>query len=100
MSVLVKGMKMPNSCTDCYFKYVMIDNYVGCDFDRTLLKIGNNGRRDDCQLFELPKHGRLIDADVVSWQFLKQYANGKRVNFASDFVLEAERAYKEAQEDG
>lgn len=35
------------------------------------------------------------DDDFVSWEWLKQYANGKRFNFASDFVTEAEKKYME-----
>ena len=35
------------------------------------------------------------DDDFVSWEWLKQYAHGKRLNFASDFVIEAETKYRE-----
>ena len=37
-------------------------------------------------------------ADVVSWDWLKRYANGKRMNYCSDFVLEAKEAYENEQD--
>ena len=40
-----------------------------------------------------PVHAK--DDDFVSWEWLKQYAHGKRFNFASDFVIEAEMKYRE-----
>ena len=37
-------------------------------------------------------------ADVVPWEWLKRYANGKRMNYCSDFVLEAKEAYENEQD--
>lgn len=59
MSVLIKGMEMPKSCYDCEIRIK-----CGC-------KVANdsgwlNNKIDDHCPFafvEVPKHGRLIDAD-------------------------------------
>lgn len=52
MSILIKGMKMPTSCDDCflplrYCPYAMKPN-------------------GECPLVPVPPHGRLIDADRFS----------------------------------
>lgn len=52
MSVLIKGMEMPHSCSDC--------NSYNPDYC-----MQNNIGHRECALVELPKkHGRLIDADA------------------------------------
>ena len=65
MSVLVKGMKMPESCNVCEFAhwstldqmaYCKAKNYTMCPPDY------RTKRADFCQLVALPdKHGDLID---------------------------------------
>lgn len=69
MSVIVKGMKMPKNCDDCFF--------IGRGYPDwcSLPQISNGDdeidytkkRPDWCPLIELPeKHGRLIDADAFA----------------------------------
>ena len=53
MSVIVKGMKMPENCAVCDMMY-------GCEFSIAMKK-----RPFDCPLIEVPEHGRLIDADYL-----------------------------------
>ena len=69
MSVYIKGMKMPESCSKCFV------NPACCPAIRKRLEskyqpytwIPANYRHEDCPLVELPEvHGRLIDADAVS----------------------------------
>lgn len=62
MSVLIKGMKMPQSCNECVAKYFDCC-YVSppesngiCPFD---------GRPKWCPLVEIPPHGDLIDRDAA-----------------------------------
>lgn len=60
MSVVIKGMQMPEDCFSCPLKeegFCNITNaYAG----------SINEKNSDCPLMELPEHhGRLIDADVV-----------------------------------
>ena len=69
MSVLVKGMKMPEGCFECKFQY----DYMCClatgkywfgspelpDFN------AEAERLPDCPLVEIPKHGDLIDRKAL-----------------------------------
>lgn len=52
---------------------------------------GYNINRDayiECAIDKIPA------ADVVPWEWLEKYADGKRMNYASGFVHEAKEAYK------
>ena len=63
MSVLVRGMEMPENCMDCKIKqYDEYEDDCICPFSGVMcLSIG---RQDACPLVEVPTpHGRLIDAD-------------------------------------
>ena len=62
MSILIKGMEMPDNC------HVCIAGYGGCCYLAPAEADGicpDNGRADFCPLIEIPKHGRLIDADSL-----------------------------------
>lgn len=68
MSVIVKGMKMPDSCAVCRFAgkggYHM--ERVVCMFTGKNEDAKNVDRLSDCPLVALPdKHGRLVDADAL-----------------------------------
>ena len=67
MSVLIRGMKMPESCHEC------VAGYGGFCFVASAESDGicpDHGRPDDCPLIELPtEHGRLIDVDEASRRF-------------------------------
>ena len=73
MSVLIKGMEMPEYCIDCYF-YASNSRNDSC----LLLKrtLGNDGDREsDCPLAEVPTpHGDLIDRDAL-YQSIKESMN-------------------------
>ena len=68
MSVLIKGMKMPENCFDCKVK-TWEDSYnvYSCPFCGILdLYVLSKGRKDGCPLVTLPEnHGRLIDIDEL-----------------------------------
>ena len=57
--IYIKGMKMPKNCLDCEL----------CHYEECFCQITGNdcksskARNEDCPLVEVPKHGRLIDAD-------------------------------------
>lgn len=82
MSIVVKGMEMPKSCSDCQLNLEQMacsvtgtrwwsDTMVLVDFDC------DDERLYDCPLVELPEHhGRLIDADVLAAESLKDGAYG------------------------
>ena len=61
MSVLVKGMKMPENCLECAIR--SYDSNAGeeyCPFSQ--IECLSVGRQKDCPLVELPEnHGRLVE---------------------------------------
>ena len=62
MSVIVKGMEMPNKCCECNIRYEMF-----CPLLHRF--IADEGRRHNCPLGEVPEqHGRLGDLDAVAKQ--------------------------------
>lgn len=58
MSVVVKGMKMPKDHLSCPFRGAITEMCIASEK-------WCNGFNEDCPLVELPKHGRLIDADIL-----------------------------------
>ena len=73
MSVLIKGMKMPNNCMACDIEEV---DDCGNEYRCPLIykgytsKIRQDGKLPECPLVELPeKHGRLIDADLLKNEY-------------------------------
>ena len=100
MSVLVKGMKMPESCHEC------VAGYGGFCFVASAESDGicpDHGRPDDCPLIELPaEHGRLIDAleiNEVKWVHTDT-AWQRGWNSAIDAILESAQTIIEAEVDG
>lgn len=74
MSVVIKGMQMPENCSDCPValsgKYCRINQTY-----TTYIKLPI--RPDHCPLVELPEHhGRLIDADDLVTESLADGAYG------------------------
>lgn len=84
MSVLVKGMKMPECCWDCNFcKYLKEEwgnftdtnglyynckDYFYCDLIKNSQFLDSealHGKHPDCPIVPVPPHGRLIDADAL-----------------------------------
>ena len=61
MSVLIKGMEMPEKCDYCPF----YDDSVYGDCTITHKMVDYATKPDDCPLIEIPPHGRLIDADAL-----------------------------------
>lgn len=65
MSVIIKGMTMPNTCYDCEFHQSGYPDW--CDLSFISLDIDKTSRRPDwCPLVEIPDdHGDLIDRDAL-----------------------------------
>lgn len=60
MSILIKGMEMPEDCFSCPLKEEGFCNITNAYAGRI------NERNRDCPLVELPEHhGRLVDADYL-----------------------------------
>ena len=72
MSVLIKGMEMPRTCSDCEWSYYVGNGRAMCKrvsmTDKT--DIMTKRRADFCPLIEVhTPHGRLIDADELKTAF-------------------------------
>ena len=65
MSVIVKGMSMPETCGECHF--CRIDKYLRNDWCRIINEnVFLDTKHYRCPLIDLPeRHGRLIDADAL-----------------------------------
>lgn len=96
MSVIVKGMKMPENCMECKIKqYVDYESdYCVCPFSEVMcLSIG---RQDACPLVALPDHhGRLVDAGECAeyfWDHLDDNGMAGAINAINDMptIVEAE----------
>ena len=73
MSVIVKGMEMPESCWLCELSDIGICELKGKRWDPDP---GQPRRPDWCPLHSLPeKHGRLIDADDME-RFMSDTVQG------------------------
>ena len=93
MSILIKGVDMPKDCCQCQFRreaYVPW-GWIGCQLNAGIGKKKDyKGRHPDCPLVEIPKHGRLIDADALYKQMFSAGLSGKEDrNIAIDAVLQA-----------
>lgn len=87
MSVLIKGMEMPDSCAVCRFAgrggYFM--ERIVCMFTGKNEDAENVDRLPDCPLVALPDtHGRLVDADALIADIRKNAES----YFADDFAHE------------
>ena len=65
MSILIKDMKMPESCLNCPLEtdYGTCGHFNGANYAKYQTEY--NSRPVWCPLVELPPHGRLIDADTL-----------------------------------
>lgn len=78
MSVIVKGMRLPETCDDCEFHVYHSNREYVCVATPLFypMNLGNSKgiRKDWCPLVELPeKHGRLIDGDAVFDWYVKTF---------------------------
>lgn len=65
MSVLIKGMAMPETCYECRFceSEAEYPFRLFCVAHLNRIEDPRSGRLDTCPLIELPDHGDLIDRD-------------------------------------
>ena len=77
MSILIKGMEMPETCYKCKFALARFDplptqKYKRHDFECVLTEkaLTSTKRNKACPLIPAPTpHGRLIDADAIFEQW-------------------------------
>lgn len=79
MSVLIKDMEMPENCAKCKLGEYEDMEWFSCPFlEDSYRHNAEFGRLDECPIVaDIPdRHGRLIDADVLAAQSLKDGAYG------------------------
>ena len=65
MSILIKGMEMPQRCKECD---LFIEGACYAKGYRDYRSIMDMAKPADCPLIEVPTpHGRLIDADAIQY---------------------------------
>lgn len=79
MSVIVRGVEMPKNCALCKFRGA---GETWCPF--TLQEVPGNTIPEDCPLGPVPKHGRLIDADVLKPYMLNEHYKYRLVYDANE----------------
>ena len=85
MGVYIKGMSMPKNCGECPCYYY---EYKECNAIGGRMVFRNATPPTDCPLVELPPHGRLIDADVLTT--VTEMVNGEFKTYIEVFeVLDA-----------
>ena len=83
MGVYIKGMEMPKSCIDCPCYY---PEYYECNIVHNCNPISHNDPIPQyCPLIEVPKHGRLIDADALTT--VTEMVNGKWKTYLEVFEI-------------
>lgn len=73
MSILIKGMRMPEKCGSCDLFHV--ESPMHCTVVKGHKTVGapyGMPRPDWCPLVEIPVHGRLIDADAYCKDLLEE----------------------------
>lgn len=94
MTILVKGMEMPENCANCPICVAMpLGDYVVYHKCALLnLLASKRRRRNDCPLIPIPPHGRLIDADALLEHLGDTEYKGavKRVLMQAPTIIEAE----------
>lgn len=99
--LLIKGVKMPQGCRQCYFKE-WTNSRAGwfCPLRHKFLSmrvIIQDKRYDDCPLVEIPSHGRLIDADNLI-EDIKEIRN-KAVSKWMKWLVDGELTIIESEEE-
>lgn len=105
MSILIKGMEMPDACCDCDLlpEEINRDEQWRCPITKKIVQRylyntyidERKGKPSDCPLVEIPPHGDLIDVDnliedieeldnkpLKKW--LKRFVNGSAVIVESE----------------
>ena len=88
MSLLIKGVEMPDSCLNCRFRTTILKNVLSPTGRTSVYACLINGmeinnwyeeKHKDCPLVEVPTpHSRLIDADKLVWFIDNHIASGKK----------------------
>ena len=76
MSILIKGMEKPETCSKCPFcQFDGLDLKLRCLVtDEDIFFDAKKKRAGNCPLVEIPPHGRLIDADKLEYNSIGCWA--------------------------
>ena len=104
MSVIVRGMKIPKSCSECPFLEVYnlppyYDDEFECEITYQSMSYEEYKTRCvNCPLVEVQPHGRLIDADALIEDLERQCKEVFRIDAVSpdDYWITRNEAYNEA----
>jgi hypothetical protein len=93
MSVLIKGIEMPENCWDCS---LLNASSCPCKNYSSALEY-TTSRHPDCPLIHIPPHGRLIDADALVEDLKRQCEEVFKIDAVSpdDFWITRDQAYNE-----
>lgn len=69
MSVLIKGAKKPENCSECFYLNECKSFDERNSTEQAIRLFAIKGRDPNCPLVEIPPHGRLIDADETKQVF-------------------------------
>ena len=100
MSVLIKGMEMPEMCGECPFNIWSEDHEHFCAVRTDIRSFDGSAiwRVKHCPLIEVPEpHGRLIDADALAEDLKRQCEEVFKIDAVSpdDFWITRDQAYNE-----
>lgn len=105
MSVLIKGMEMPENCFNCPFGISVNFGVLCCPThttisDDNLFDVDGRelGRQDWCPLVHVPPHGDLIDRDALVADLKRQCKEVFKIDAVSpdDFWITRNEAYNES----
>ena len=92
MSVLIRGMEMPKSCSEC--PLMESDEEIGCHCYLTK-QYAPRARPNNCPLIEAPPHGRLIEsvelygkAEEIKTKALSAYDKPQSWQFGAFWAIE------------
>ena len=101
MSLLIKGVEMPDSCLNCRFRTTMLKNVLSPTMRTSAyaclisgMEINNwyEEKHKNCPLVEVPTpHGRLIDAEKLAVKIWTEgrFVTGNDCEIAVDFTQSA-----------
>ena len=91
MSILIRGMEMPNVCAYCFLDASECDLHAKVNIWRE--------RHPDCPLIELPPHGDLVDRNELLAEYDRQHegeaGNARKIMEQGETVIEAEGSKNE-----
>lgn len=93
MGIYIKDMEMPRSCFYCQFQH---KNTTECLITHKYYNWGLTTPPSDCPLIELPPHGRLIDADMLTT--VTEMVNGAFKTYIEVFEVEDAPTIIESEE--